>query len=93
MADLPINISNPSKFDLFKLIYVGRNLILENFRKISFSFAVADRQRIAKLDLNTNTSNDDMSSERRRQLKLSFQPDSIKTQPVVKSPALPDRTR
>lgn len=50
-----------------------------------------DRQRFSRLDLNTNPSNDDMSAERRRQLKLSFQPESIKT--IIKPQALPERTR
>lgn len=51
----------------------------------------SDRQRFSRLDLNTNPSNDDMSAERRRQLKLSFQPESIKT--IIKPQALPERTR
>lgn len=49
---------------------------------------------MAQLDLNVNPANDDMGAERRRQLKLSFQADSIKTTPaIIKSPPLPDRTR
>ncbi|KAG4075399.1 hypothetical protein HA402_015052 [Bradysia odoriphaga] len=50
-----------------------------------------NRQRFSKLDLNTNPSNDDISAERRLQLKLSFQPESIKT--IIKPQALPERTR
>lgn len=59
-------------------------------KKIIFEF-FSDRQRFSRLDLNTNPSNDDMSAERRRQLKLSFQPESIK--PIIKPQALPERTR
>ncbi|KAJ6636149.1 Dual specificity mitogen-activated protein kinase kinase 2 [Pseudolycoriella hygida] len=50
-----------------------------------------NRQRFSRLDLNTTPSNDDMSAERRRQLKLSFQPESIT--PIIRPQALPERTR
>lgn len=53
---------------------------------------ISDRLRMAKLDLNVNPA-DDPGSERRRQLKLSFEADAIKAAPIIKTPALPDRTR
>lgn len=46
-----------------------------------------------KLELNVNAALDDPSTERKRQLKLSFPVDELKPTPVIKSPALPERTR
>lgn len=57
-----------------------------------YSFEFIDRLRMAKLDLNVNPA-DDANSDRRRQLKLSFQADAIKTASIIKSPIIPDRTR
>lgn len=34
-----------------------------------------------------------MADERRRLLKLSFQADTVKTQPIIKPQSVPDRTR
>lgn len=53
----------------------------------------ADRLRMDKLELNVNAALDDASTERKRQLKLSFPDEEMKPIPVIKSPALPDRTR
>lgn len=53
--------------------------------------AEADRLRFSKLDLNmSNPTAEDL--ERRRQLKLSFQAENIKTQ-IIKAPPIPERTR
>lgn len=46
-----------------------------------------------KLELNVNAALDDASTERKRQLKLSFPADEMISPAIIKSPSLPDRTR
>lgn len=59
---------------------------------VIYFYGFLDRLRMAKLDLSVNQA-EDANSDRRRQLKLSFQADTIKTPSIIKSPIIPDRTR
>lgn len=94
MADLPLSNSNQSKLFWQKKIFFSFSVKKLDFEYKCLYQSNLDRLRMAQLDLNVNPANDDITVERRRQLKLSFQADAIKAAPpIIKSPPLPERTR